>query len=301
MKTFIILGVWLVGVTVLYFVFTRRSHARMMRERMVTTHAESLADQEPDPAGPVLASWLSRAGFRAPGSSSAFIIATTLCALAGLGLALLLTFGGWLEPLKLRAIEVSEGIGGLSATMLDLLPWALFLFLAVAPWLYVRNKRRERIDSIERELPILLELLATLSESGLGFDASFSKILDSENEVTPLVEEFRLFQGETAAGISRVRSFRRLVRRVEVTSMTIFCAAMIQAEQIGAGFSSVLRTQALDLRSRRRERAMIKAQALPVKLVFPLVICFLPGIFVTTLGPAFMEFFDMAQGVMSGR
>ena len=101
---------------------------------------------------------------------------------------------------------------------------APFLFLALAPWLHVRAKRRDRIDSIERELPIMLELLATLSESGLGFDASFSKILDSETDETALLQEFRLFQGETAAGISRVRCFRRLVRRVEVTSMTIFCS-----------------------------------------------------------------------------
>jgi tight adherence protein C len=72
----------------------------------------------------------------------------------------------------------------------------------------------------------------------------------------------------------------------------------VQAEQVGAGFSTVLRHQADDLRGRRRERAMVMAQALPVKLVFPLVICFLPGIFLTTLGPAFMQFFKMAEGVI---
>jgi tight adherence protein C len=181
-----------------------------------------------------------------------------------------------------------------------LLPWVVLLAVTAAPLLYVRARRARRVLSIDNELPMVLELLATMSEAGLGFDASFSKILDNEQESSPLVEELELFRLETLAGVPRVRCFRRLARRAEVSAMTIFCSAMIQAEQVGAGFSSVLRTQATDLRSRRRERAMIKAQALPVKLVFPLVICFLPGIFVVTLGPAFMEFFKMASGVIQG-
>ncbi len=121
-----------------------------------------------------------------------------------------------------------------------------------------------------------------------------------DNVSEELIEEFRIFQRETLAGISRLRCLRRLSRRCAVSSMTIFCSALIQAEQVGAGFSSVLRTQADDLRSRRRDRALARAQSLPVKLVFPLVICFLPGVFVVTLGPAFKEFFDLAQGIMTG-
>jgi tight adherence protein C len=82
--------------------------------------------------------------------------------------------------------------------------------------------------------------------------------------------------------------------------MSIFVSALVQAEQVGAGFSNVLRTQADDLRNRRREDANMLAQALPVKLIFPLVICFLPGIFVTTLGPIFMQFIRLADSMMSG-
>ena len=65
-------------------------------------------------------------------------------------------------------------------------------------------------------------------------------------------------------------------------------------------YTAATANMANDLRNRRRDRALIKAPALPVKLVFPLVICFLPGIFVVTLGPAFREFFNLAQGVISG-
>jgi pilus assembly protein TadC len=300
LKTAIIVVLWLAGVTLLYFLFTGRRAARVARDRMISTHGEDLADREPDPREPALSAWLTQAGFRAVGSASAFVLATLLSALLGAGLGLLLALTPLLDPLRQGAADFPAGVGSIALTVLSALPWVVFIFVAAAPWLYVRKKRRERVDSIERELPIVLELLATLSESGLGFDASFSKILDSERQETPLIEEFRIFQLETLAGIARVRCFRRLTRRCEVSSMTIFCSALIQAEQIGAGFSNVLRTQATDLRNRRRDRAMIKAQALPVKLVFPLVICFLPGIFVVTLGPAFREFFEMAQGVISG-
>ena len=300
LKTLLIVAVWLVGVTVLYFLFTRSQTARATRARMVSTHGEELADREPDPREPFLAAWLTSAGFRAVGSSSAFILATVLAAVLGAVIGLVLGLTPILEPLRRAIRDLPEGAGAVAQTALVALPWIIFVVFAIAPWLYVRKRRRERVDSIEAELPIVLELLATLSESGLGFDASFSKILDNENEETPLIEEFRLFQGETLAGIARVRCFRRLSRRCEVSSMTIFCSALIQAEQIGTGFSAVLRTQATDLRNRRRDRALIKAQALPVKLVFPLVICFLPGIFVVTLGPAFKEFFELAQGVISG-
>jgi tight adherence protein C len=85
-----------------------------------------------------------------------------------------------------------------------------------------------------------------------------------------------------------------------VTSDSIFVSALVQAEQVGAGFANVLRTQADDLRGRRRERANTLAQALPVKLVFPLVMCFLPGIFTTTLGPTFLQFVRLAES-MAGR
>jgi tight adherence protein C len=71
----------------------------------------------------------------------------------------------------------------------------------------------------------------------------------------------------------------------------------VQAEQGGLGLSDVLRNQSDDMRNRRRENALMKAQALPVKLVFPLVICFLPALFVFTLGPAFYSFAKVTDTV----
>ncbi|MFT7667354.1 MAG: tight adherence protein C [Planctomycetota bacterium] len=300
LKTIVIVIAWLIGVGILYYLFTRSANARRSRERMGSTIGEDALDSIPERQESFLALWLIRAGFRRPGSPSAFILATVVGTGVGIVLALLVSFSGVSEFLQEQADLLAGSVGAMVSIALTLLPWCLILFSGLAPLIYVRGKRRDRVDYIERELPVVLELLATLSESGLGFDASFAKILDSDREETPLIAEFRIFRLETLSGIARIRCFRRLSHRCNISSMTIFCSALIQAEQIGTGFSSVLRIQATDLRGRRRDRAMIKAQALPVKLVFPLVICFLPGIFVVTLGPAFKEFFDLAQGVMGG-
>ena len=73
---------------------------------------------------------------------------------------------------------------------------------------------------------------------------------------------------------------------------------MVQAEEVGASLADTLRHQASDLRMRRREDALLKAQALPVQLVFPLVICFLPGIFLSTLAPVLYQMIQVAEGVL---
>ena len=151
------------------------------------------------------------------------------------------------------------------------------------------------MEKVEQDLPISLELLATLGEAGLGFDAALSRVLDSVKEDRPLAREFRTYQSDLLAGRTRVESLRRLARRLEVSSVTILVSALVQAEQMGSGIAQTLRRQADDLRDRRRERANAFAMALPIKRMFPLVVCFLPGIFVWTLGPFFVRLFQFAD------
>ena len=110
-----------------------------------------------------------------------------------------------------------------------------------------------------------------------------------------------MFQADLLAGRARVESLRRLSRRLEIPSISIFVSALVQAEQLGMGIARVLRQQADDVRARRRERAIAFANALPVKRVIPLVICFLPGLFVWTLGPAFVQLFQMADAFIQMR
>jgi pilus assembly protein TadC len=176
-----------------------------------------------------------------------------------------------------------------------LAPVMLVLSLVSLPWLVVRAARRQRVTRAEQDLPITLELLATLAEGGLAFDAALDRILSSQPEDRPLAQEFRLYQVELLAGRPRVQCLRRLSRRLDIPAFTTFISALVQAEQVGAGIAQVLRVQVEDFRQRRRERALRLAMTLPVKLIFPLIICFLPGLFVALLGPAFyqiVEFLD---------
>jgi pilus assembly protein TadC len=177
-------------------------------------------------------------------------------------------------------------------------PYFIVVILAATPALIVRAARRKRVEAIEQDLAPTLELLATLAEAGLGFDAAIGRIQESESGTRPLSQEFQIYQRDNLGGIPRLESLRKLARRTDVVSVSIFVSALIQAEQVGASLAEILRTQADDLRDRRKLRALLLAQALPVKLVFPLMFCFLPGIFFSTLGPVISQFVDIADSIL---
>ena len=207
------------------------------------------------------------------------------------------------RPLLIAISNVPGSAGDMLALALQAGPWILFIIAALSPALYVRTARRSRVLAIEQDLPLALELFATMAEAGLGFDAALAKIVRAQGTDRPLVIEFVNFQHDMLAGISRTQALRQLARRIDVPSLSSFTSALIQAEQIGASMAETLQHQAVDLRQRRKESALLRAQALPVKLVFPLVVCFLPGIFVSTLAPVLFQMVEVANGVLrsSGR
>ncbi len=247
-----------------------------------------------------LAEWLFLAGFRKPSAALIFILSTVLTGLVGLGLALWLQVSGTQALMERTVILVPGGVGETFLPVVWVSPWLIGIILVCIPWLVVRKARRERLELIEQDLPLALELFATLSEAGLGFDSALTRILNSRLSGRPLANEFRTYQADLLAGRTRVESLRRLSARIRTSSMSIFVSAMVQAEQLGMGVSRILRQQADDLRARRRERAIAFANALPVKRMFPLVICFLPGLFVWTLGPAFVQLFKLTETFTRG-
>ncbi len=242
-----------------------------------------------------LTRWLALAGFRRAWAVAAFIAAT----LVAVGIGATSGYFAWVSGLLAtadRAIaEIPGGFSNLVHPVVVIAPYLATLVVAFIPMVFVRRVRRLRVVQVERDLPVTLELLATLAEAGLGFDAALDRILGSNPSDRALVQEFRTFQAEVLAGRPRVECLRRISRRLDVTSVTILVSALVQAEQIGSGIADVLRSQAEDLRQRRREKALEFSMALPVKLLFPLVICFLPGIILFTLGPAFYDLFRLAD------
>lgn len=239
--------------------------------------------------------WLFLAGFRNAAALPAFWGAIVIALLAGLATSYLFYMSG-IQQMMINSVSLIPG--GVSEVFLPIVwlaPWLLLFFVSLMPILIVRGARRKRIEHVEKDLPLVLELLAALSEAGLGFDAALTRILKTRLADRPLANEFRTFQADLLSGRPRVECLRRFGRRLQVPGVTIFVSALVQAEQLGMGIAHVLRQQADDLRMRRRERATAFANALPVKRLFPLVVCFLPGLFVWTLGPVFVQLFQMAD------
>jgi tight adherence protein C len=149
-------------------------------------------------------------------------------------------------------------------------------------WLGGRVKKRQK--GILLQIPDALDLLTISVRAGLGFDAALGKVV--EKMKGPLVDEFRRALAEVRVGKARREALRDIVPRTEVQPLTNFIGAIIQAEQLGVSISKVLQVQSEQLRIERRQRAEEQAAQAPIKMLFPLVGCIFPSLFVVILGPA---------------
>ena len=149
-------------------------------------------------------------------------------------------------------------------------------------WLGGRVKKRQH--AILLQIPDALDLLTISVRAGLGFDAALGKVV--EKLVGPLTEEFRRALAEVRVGKARREALRDIVPRTEVAPLTNFIGAIIQAEQLGVSISKVLQVQSEQLRIERRQRAEEQAAKAPIKMLFPLVGCIFPSLFIVILAPA---------------
>ena len=149
-------------------------------------------------------------------------------------------------------------------------------------WLSGRIKKRQKLVLIQ--IPDALDLLTISVRAGLGFDAALGKVV--EKMKGPLVDEFRRALAEVRVGKVRRDALRDIVARTEVQPLTNFIGAIIQAEQLGVSISKVLQIQSEQLRIERRQRAEEMAAKAPIKMLFPLVGCIFPALFIVILGPA---------------
>ena len=160
-------------------------------------------------------------------------------------------------------------------------------------WLGGRVKARQK--AILMELPDALDLLTISVRAGLAFDAALGKVV--EKMKGPLVDEFRRALAEVRVGKARREALRDIVPRTEVQPLTNFIGAIIQAEQLGVSISKVLQVQSEQLRIERRQRAEEQAAQAPIKMLFPLVGCIFPSLFVVILGPAIILIVQNLRGV----
>lgn len=152
---------------------------------------------------------------------------------------------------------------------------------------FLTMRIRKRQVAIQKELPDILDLLTVSIDAGLGFDAALFRVV--EKFEGKLSDELRTTLQEIQMGKSRREALRDLGQRTGVDDLLTFVGSMIQADQLGVSISKVIRTQAEQVRLKRRQRIEEKAMKAPVKMLIPLIFFIFPTIFIVLLGPAMLK------------
>jgi tight adherence protein C len=155
------------------------------------------------------------------------------------------------------------------------------------PNVALTNQVQRRQAQIRSDLPDSIDLLTISVEAGLGFDAALAQV--SRNTSGPLAEEFYRTLQEVQLGRSRTEAMRNLAGRSNVPELKAFVLAMVQADIFGIAVAKVLRIQAGEMRLKRRQLAEERAMKVPIKVLFPVLFCIFPALFVVILGPAIMR------------
>jgi tight adherence protein C len=190
-------------------------------------------------------------------------------AFKGVGLILGGVLGGVLGFRSVGWLVVGLAVGAV---------FGLFL-----PDLLLYNAGQKRQEKIRRALPDALDMLTVCVEAGLGFDAALAQVARNTNG--PLAQECARVLQEMQIGKSRNQALRALTDRTTVGELRAFVSALAQAGELGVPIASVLREQAHEMRVRRRQLAEERAQKVPVKILFPLIACLFPAMFVVIIGP----------------
>lgn len=152
------------------------------------------------------------------------------------------------------------------------------------PDVLLNNKIKGRQKELRLALPNALDLLTISVEAGLGFDAAIGRLVEKFHNA--LTDEFAQVLNEIRLGRPRLEALDDMGRRSGVEELHTFIQALIQSEQLGVGIAKVLRIQSEEMRRRRRQRAEEQAAQAPLKMLFPMIGCIFPTLFIVLMGPA---------------
>ena len=209
--------------------------------------------------------WLSLAGRPAALPLDRIIIAKPALAFAGAAFGLLLYANSRTSQTIALAIFIT-------------------IFFFFVPDLLIYNKGIKRQKEIELELPNTLDQMLISVEAGLGFEGAMARAGTNGNGA--LAQELTRTLQDIQVGRPRQEAYEALAQRSSVQDLRSFVRAVVQADKYGIAIARVLRTQAKQARVKRRQRAEEKAMKLPVKVLFPLLLCIFPVLFIVLLGPA---------------
>jgi tight adherence protein C len=161
----------------------------------------------------------------------------------------------------------------------------------MAPGFLLQRRIAKRKKEIQNGLADALDLFVLCLEAGTGLDQAIVKASDELGVAYPaLGDQLRLLIAEMRAGKPRLEAFRGLAARTRVDDVRALVAMLVQTDRFGTSIAQALRSHADVCRTKRRQRAEERAQKVGVKLVFPLVFCLFPALYVVMLGPAYLEF-----------
>ena len=184
-------------------------------------------------------------------------------------------------------------LGGFSLTglVIAVLAGAAGLFL---PDLLVYNAGLKRQDQLRTGLADALDMLTVCMEAGQSFDGALLQVARSVEG--PIAGEFARVLSEIQIGKSRGEAFSSLASRTTVNEAKTFVSALVQADRLGLPIANVLREQSNQMRIVRRQRAEEKAQKVPVKILFPMLLCIFPALFIVIIGPGAIRIVDTFSG-----
>ncbi|HEX7119418.1 MAG TPA: type II secretion system F family protein [Longimicrobiales bacterium] len=258
----------------------RRQAGREQFETLVRVLGERIQRNRTDSSE--VRQFLVRAGYRKPSAVTYYwgIRAVLVLGLGAAGIVLLPLFGA-------RMTSVALGTLWLAA-----LGW-------IAPTFAVRHRMRKRQKDLQKALPDTLDLLVVCVEAGLGLNHALLRVSQEIHHVSRnMSEELALVNLEIRTGSARDEALRNLGERTGLTDFRALTAMLIQTDRFGTSIARALRVHADALRTKRRQRAEEAAAKTTIKLVFPLVFCIFPALFVVVLGPALIQIFEALRSLV---
>ena len=196
---------------------------------------------------------------------------------ASVGFFRLVTFG---TSLLLGGL-LGVALGSVAVLLLFIAGGAV---LSLVPDYVIRAKADERQRQLEEHLPDILDRLKVTLEAGLGFDSALANVV--HGRTGPAYDEFKRVLQDLQLGVPRDEALQAMSNRTTITDLRIVLAAVLQSGKYGLPLVEVLRIQTEELRDKRWQRAQERALKVPVKMIFPLILCIMPTFFIVLVGPS---------------
>jgi tight adherence protein C len=200
--------------------------------------------------------------------------------------------------LRIAAPLAMAGVGFLGASAFGFNPLLAMMFVGalgwVAPSFFLDKKIGKRQKEIQRALADALDLMVTCVEAGLGLNQAIMRVAEEIRHIsTELSKELMMVNFEIRAGRPREDALRNLGERTGVEDLRELTTMLIQTDRFGTSVAQALRVHSDTLRTKRRQRAEETAAKTTIKILFPLLFCIFPGLFVVIIGPGAIQIYEL--------